>query len=77
MSHSGQQLAVKVQHQGLRETAHADMVTIELLVDALHYVLSDFDFGWLVETTKDNLPQVATLSTVDVCPLNALTYILC
>lgn len=67
VSHDGRQLAVKVQHAGLRETAHADIVTIELLVGALHYVLPDFDYSWLVETTKENLPLVTAPRVPEPC----------
>ena len=66
VAHDGRQLAVKVQHEGLRETAHADIVTIELLVGALHYLLPDFDYSWLVETTKENLPLVG--AAAQTCP---------
>ena len=62
VSHEGRQLAVKVQHEGLRETAHADIVTIELLVGALHHLLPNFDYSWLVESTKENLPLVGILA---------------
>lgn len=67
VSHDGRQLAVKVQHEGLRETAHADIVTIELLVGALHYLLPDFDYSWLVETTKENLPLVGAPCVPTTC----------
>ena len=68
VSHDGKQLAVKVQHEGLRETAYADIVTIEMLVRALHYVLPNFDYTWLVETTKENLPLVGAAEAVDPRP---------
>ena len=70
VSHTGKQLAVKVQHEGLRETAHADIVTIEMLVKGLHYVLPNFDYTWLVETTKENLPLVGATEPYD--PIKAL-----
>ena len=52
---------MKVQHEGLRETAAADVITIEYLVRALHWALPDFDYTWLVDTTKENLPQVHSI----------------
>lgn len=55
-SHDGRKLAVKVQHAGLRESCTADVATIEFLVKAAKVIFPDFDYMWLVEETKQNLP---------------------
>ena len=55
-SHDGKKLAVKVQHAGLRESCTADVATIEFLVKAARVIFPDFDYMWLVEETKENLP---------------------
>jgi aarF domain-containing kinase len=48
---------VKVQHEGLREASAADLATIDFLVKALHWLLPDFNYQWLVDEAKDNLPK--------------------
>jgi len=53
----GRVLAVKVQHAGLRESAAADMWTVEALVHAARLVFPAFDYQWLVDEIKYNLPR--------------------
>ncbi|GIL43460.1 hypothetical protein Vafri_933 [Volvox africanus] len=55
--HTGRRLAVKVQHAGLRESCAADVATISALVAAVRWVFPDFDYGWLVDEIKENLPR--------------------
>jgi aarF domain-containing kinase len=55
-THDGQKVAVKVQHAGLRESCAADVMTIEFLVKAARAVFPDFNYQWLVDETKQNLP---------------------
>ena len=55
--HDGRRLAVKVQHRGLRETSAVDLATIEWLVRAARLLAPDFDYSWLVEECKENLPK--------------------
>eukprot|EP00884_Botryococcus_braunii_P012895 jgi/Botrbrau1/21606/Bobra.43_1s0012.2 len=55
--HDGRDLAVKVQHAGLRDTCDADVATVELLVAAVHWLFPSFDYGWLVDEVKENLPK--------------------
>ncbi len=57
-THDGQHVAVKVQHEGLRESSVADIATIEALVSIVKWVFPTFDYMWLVEETKLNLPKV-------------------
>eukprot|EP00798_Chlamydomonas_sp_ICE-L_P012309 gene12309-15472_t len=52
----GNKLAIKVQHAGLKETAAADIATIEFLVKSVKWIFPDFDFQWLVDEIKQNLP---------------------
>lgn len=58
--HSGRRLAVKVQHAGLRESCAADVATVSALVTAVRLVFPDFDYRWLVDEIKENLPRVRT-----------------
>ncbi|GIL72531.1 hypothetical protein Vretimale_4271 [Volvox reticuliferus] len=55
--HTGRRLAVKVQHAGLRESCAADVATISALVAAVRWIFPDFDYGWLVDEIKENLPR--------------------
>ena len=48
----------QVQHAGLQESCAADTLTVEFLVRALHWLLPDLDYTWLVDEIKDNLPKV-------------------
>ncbi|KAG2446176.1 hypothetical protein HXX76_000769 [Chlamydomonas incerta] len=55
--HAGRRLAVKVQHAGLRESCAADVATVEALVGCVRWVFPDFDYRWLVDEIKENLPR--------------------
>ncbi|BDA50400.1 AarF domain-containing protein kinase 1 [Coccomyxa sp. Obi] len=56
-AHDGRQLAVKVQHAGLRDSCTADTLTVEFLVKAVHLLFPKFDYNWLVDQIKESLPQ--------------------
>ena len=49
---------VQVQHAGLRDSCTADTLTVEFLVNAVHFLFPKFDYSWLVEEIKDSLPKV-------------------
>jgi ABC1 atypical kinase-like domain len=54
----GRQLAVKVQHAGLRESGAADTATIGLAVALLRWFAPDYDYRWVVDETRTSLPLV-------------------
>ena len=56
-SKDGRRLAVKVQHAGLRESCDADIRTVEALVRGARAVFPDFNYQWLVDEIKENLPK--------------------
>lgn len=58
MSHDGRQLAVKVQHVGLRDTCAADTVIVEAFVKGLRWLFPDFNYQWLVDELKESVPKV-------------------
>ena len=58
MSHDGRQLAVKVQHVGLRDTCAADTVIVEAFVKGLRWMFPDFNYQWLVDELKESVPKV-------------------
>ncbi|DBA69933.1 hypothetical protein WJX79_001480 [Trebouxia sp. C0005] len=57
VSHDGRQLAVKVQHVGLRDTCAADTVIVEAFVKGLRWVFPDFNYQWLVDELKESVPK--------------------
>ena len=59
VSHDGQQLAIKVQHAGLRDTCQADTLVVEVFVRALRWAFPDFNYQWLIDEVKESLPQVS------------------
>jgi len=52
----GVRVAVKIQHEGLREACHADLITVSALVKWLHRLFPAFDYNWLVEEASESLP---------------------
>lgn len=54
----GRQLAVKVQHAGLRESGAADVATIGTAAKALAWAVPDYDYSWVATETAINLPLV-------------------
>nr|XP_045621055.1 aarF domain-containing kinase 1-like isoform X2 [Procambarus clarkii] len=55
--HSGQEVAVKVQHPSVKSHSKVDMKGMELLVGMVSRVFPEFRFEWLVEEMKKNLPK--------------------
>ena len=62
VSHDGRQLAVKVQHVGLRDTCAADTVIVEAFVKGLRWMFPDFNYQWLVDELKESVPKVVLRS---------------
>jgi aarF domain-containing kinase len=54
---TGEVVAVKVQHHGLREASHVDLRTISALVDMVKRLYPRFEYSWLVEEIRENLPK--------------------
>ena len=54
---TGEKVAVKVQHEDLRETSFVDLRAIEGLVRFVRFVAPHADFMWLVTEANDNLPR--------------------
>lgn len=49
VTHDGQDVAVKVQHMGLREESRGDVATVRLIVDLVRFFFPDYDYSWLIE----------------------------
>ena len=54
---TGARVAVKVQHEGLRETSNADIATVAALVRIIKALFPAFDYEWLADEIRVNLPQ--------------------
>jgi len=54
---TGERVAVKVQHRGLREASAVDLRTIAAIVDAVKQRFPRFEYTWLVNEIRDNLPK--------------------
>lgn len=53
----GSIVAVKVQHPYVQGNSKVDLKTMETLVKIVSMVFPDFQFQWLVEETKKNMPK--------------------
>ena len=62
VGHDGRALAVKVQHARLRDSCAADILMVETVVRAAHAIFPDFNYQWLVDEMKHNLPRVRRLA---------------
>lgn len=49
--------AVKVQHEGLLESSKGDMYVIEQLIHLISALFPAFNYDWLIEQIKENLPK--------------------
>ncbi|XP_069028566.1 aarF domain-containing protein kinase 1 isoform X2 [Embiotoca jacksoni] len=54
--HDGRTVAVKVQHPKVQRQSSKDIVVMEVLLTAVHWLFPDFTFMWLVEEAKKNMP---------------------
>ncbi|CAL8287669.1 unnamed protein product, partial [Gadus morhua 'NCC'] len=54
--HDGRIVAVKVQHPKVQSQSSKDILVMEVLVRAVHWLFPDFAFMWLVEEAKKNMP---------------------
>lgn len=54
---TGESVAVKIQHKRLQGFAEVDIVTASVLVKAVKHVFPQFEFGWLADELKENLPR--------------------
>ncbi|KAK6636872.1 hypothetical protein RUM43_010536 [Polyplax serrata] len=53
----GSLVAVKVQHALVKNNSKADMRAMEILVGVMSSIFEEFNFQWLVDETKLNLPK--------------------
>ncbi|XP_073494242.1 aarF domain-containing protein kinase 1 isoform X1 [Phyllobates terribilis] len=53
----GRTVAVKVQHPKVRQQSSRDIMIMEVLLRAVKKVFPQFEFMWLVEEAKKNLPR--------------------
>lgn len=53
----GQVLAVKIQHPKVKAHSYVDIRTMEFLINRVAWIFPDFQYVWLAEETKKNLPK--------------------
>ncbi|XP_052276490.1 aarF domain-containing protein kinase 1-like isoform X1 [Dreissena polymorpha] len=53
----GRDLAVKIQHPKVKAHSYVDIKTMEFLIRQVHWVFPDFQYVWLAEETRRNLPK--------------------
>lgn len=56
LKETGQEVAVKVQHRYVKGHSFVDIHTMDFLVRVVNYVFPQFEFMWLAEEMKKNLP---------------------
>ncbi|XP_066550896.1 aarF domain-containing protein kinase 1 isoform X2 [Amia ocellicauda] len=54
--HDGRTVAVKVQHPKVQSQSSKDIAVMEFLLQSVTWLFPDFDFMWLVEEAKKNMP---------------------
>ena len=54
--YKGQEVAVKIQHPFLKKYTDLDIETTASAVSIVKYFFPDFEFGWLADEMKANLP---------------------
>uniref|UniRef100_A0A7N8XC51 AarF domain-containing protein kinase 1 n=1 Tax=Mastacembelus armatus TaxID=205130 RepID=A0A7N8XC51_9TELE len=54
--YDGRIVAIKVQHPKVQRQSSKDILVMEVLVRAVHWLFPDFAFMWLVEEAKKNMP---------------------
>lgn len=55
---TGEKLAIKIQHRGLRETSRGDIYALQLVVNALERMFpEEFCYGWIMEEIAPQLPR--------------------
>ncbi|KAM9355874.1 aarF domain-containing protein kinase 1 [Pholidichthys leucotaenia] len=54
--HDGRTVAVKVQHPKVQKQSSKDIMVMEVLLKAVHWLFPNFAFMWLVEEAKKNMP---------------------
>ena len=54
---NGEKVAVKIQHSKLKEELFTDMKLIEFFVNVGEMMFTNFNYQWLIQDMKRNLPQ--------------------
>lgn len=54
---TGESVAIKIQHHSIQSFAEVDMFTVSLAVQAVKYFFPEFQFDWLADEMRINLPK--------------------
>lgn len=57
LKETGEPVAVKVQHHSIQSYAEVDMFVVSLAVQTVKYFFPEFEFDWLADEMRTNLPK--------------------
>ena len=57
LKETGEPVAVKIQHLSIQSYAEVDMFVVSLAVQAVKYFFPEFEFDWLADEMRTNLPK--------------------
>ena len=57
LKETGEAVAIKVQHHSIQSYAEVDMFVVSLAVQAVKYFFPEFEFDWLADEMRTNLPK--------------------
>ena len=57
LQETGEKVAVKVQHKNLQKSAANDIRISSFLFEKIKYIFPDFEFAWLADEIRTNLPK--------------------
>lgn len=57
LKETGEPVAVKVQHHSIQSYAEVDMFVVSLAVQGVKYFFPEFEFDWLADEMRTNLPK--------------------
>lgn len=57
LKETGEKVAVKIQHHSIQSYAEVDMFVVSLAVQTVKYFFPEFEFDWLADEMRTNLPK--------------------
>ena len=57
LKETGEPVAVKIQHHSIQSYAEVDMFVVSLAVQGVKYFFPEFEFDWLADEMRTNLPK--------------------
>ena len=57
LKETGEKVAIKIQHHSIQSYAEVDMFVVSLAVQGVKYFFPEFEFDWLADEMRTNLPK--------------------